>query len=198
MKLHRHALAAFAALTLAFTSAASAQTIVGTGNDSSFLILEADAFGAPLKFELRYDYNSASPLDAYDLLTAIDLASPELTFSFQNFGSTDAPNYILDAVTFNSITLTNTPFPLDGPFWSQFVSGGEAGYPTAGPVPFGEWNFGSGISRPFRELAPGSTDGFTFSEGDEPSIAPIPEPSTWLLIGIGSTVLLLLRRKSHA
>lgn len=178
---------------------AFAQTLTGTigsGANASYLVIEAGDFGAPLTFEYLYDYNPADPFDTYAMMTAIDAAVADLSFSYINYGTLDEPNYILDAVTYQSVTLTNTAWPAVGPFWTQWVSGGLAGYPTAEPVSSGSWGFGSGISEPYRQVEPGSWDGFIFNEGGSaPSVAPIPEPSAaFLAIFAAAALAFRIRR----
>lgn len=198
MKLHRHALAAFAALTLAFTAAAPAQTLVGTGNSSSFLVIEAPGFGS-LVYQVFYDYNPSVDLDTYFLMNLADTADSSLSISYINYaGPGDPPNYFVNAITYAGTTLTNTGSPTYSPFWYQSVSGGESGYPAAVPIDSGIWQEGSGISLPSRVIAPGSWDGFVYGEfGDEPSISPVPEPAAWLLFAVGGAAL-LARRRRHA
>lgn len=185
-------------LLIALAPLGRGQILIGTGEDSSFLVLEAEAFGDPLVFEYFYDYDPANPLDGYGLLTAIDSALPDLEFTFLNFGTPEEPNYFLNVVTYEDITLTNTGAPSFSPFWAQWVSGGEAGFPTAEPVPSGEWSFGSGVSAPYRFVQPGSWDGFIYNDGVTPPMtAPVPEPSGVLLVSAGICVF-IIRRFIHA
>jgi len=189
-----------AVLTLvAFHAPAYGQIIIGEGDDVSYAVIEADEFAAPLVYAYHYTHSPSEPLDGYALLTAIDFADPGLSLSFVNFGDDESPNYFLDSVTYGSMTLTSTPFPNVGPFWVQWVSGAEAGFPTAVPIASGGWTFGSGISSPYRSIGPGSWDGFVFNLGDtDPSISPIPEPQSSVLLFAGITVVLwMLRRRRH-
>lgn len=200
MKFIRLKLAALCALgLLVITPAADAAVIVGTGASSSFLVIEAPEFGAPLEFEYRYTFNAGAPPDAYAMMVAIDLASPNLSFSFQDFSTGGPPNYFLTAITYDSITLTNATTGDFTPFWYQSVAGGEAGFPIASPIADGVWSEGSGISSPSRKLAPGSWDGFVYGEyGDEPSVSPVPEPTTIALFGVASLAVLGRRLRRSA
>jgi hypothetical protein len=175
------------------------QILIGTGEDVSYAVIEAEPFGPPLVYEYHYTDNPSAPLDGYALLSAIDSAEPALSLSFLNFGSEESPNYFLNSITYESTTVTSTPFPEIGPFWAQWVSGAEAGFPEASPIASGVWSFGSGISAPYRTIGPGSWDGFVFNMGDTPpSISPVPEPQTAVLLLAGITVVLwMLRRRRH-
>jgi hypothetical protein len=194
----------FLVLALATASAllpcARAQTLtgtVGTGPDASYLVIEATAFGSPLTFEYLYSYNPADPFDAYFLMTAIDTSFTDLEFTFINFGTLDEPNYFLDTISWQGTPLTNTGAPTFSPYWAQWVSGGEAGFPTAAPVASGSWSFGSGVSGPYRIIQPGSSDGFVFNDGSvAPSVAPVPEPTAAFLL-LGSTAVFLIRRRAR-
>jgi hypothetical protein len=207
----------------AFLTPAQALTIIGEGPDVSYALIEADEFGDdPLVYQYRYDFDSSAPLDSYALFTGIDSAVPELNLGFINFGDEVSPNYFLNSITYGTTTLTNTPFPLIGPFWAQWVRGGQAGFLDLVPVPSSEWQFGSGISYPYRVIEPDSWDGFVFSqESRPPSIAPpidanpgpepnpplgnvppvdvnpVPERGSSLLLLVGGTVALWLFRRGH-
>lgn len=178
---------------VAFTvpvSKSSAQTIVGTGDSSSFLVIQAAAFDAnPFVFEYRYTYDPLNLLNSYDLLVAVMATQPQFTLSFINYGDEESPNYFLNTVSYLAsgsevpVTLINTGYPDFSPYWVQWVSGGESGYPEAEPIAGGAWTFGSGLSSPYRYLQPGSWDGYIYNDGNvAPSIAPVPEPSSILLI----------------
>lgn len=192
-------LAAILAPLVVFGHSATAQILVGTGEDFSYAVIEAEPFGAPLVYKYRYTYNPSAPPDGYALLSAIDAKDDSLSLSFVNFGTDESPNYFLNGVTYGSTTLTSTPFPDIGPFWAQWVSGGEAGFDKILPVPSGTWSFGSGISAPYREIGPGSWDGFVFNIGDTPpSIDPVPEPQSAVLLLAGITVVLwMIRRRRY-
>lgn len=192
---------AVALLTFSFSSHAA--TVVGTGNDISSVVIEAAAFGAPLIFEYHYTFDTGNPFDGYALFNFIDSAVVELSFTWVNFGGgldgdgdPIPDNFFLDSITYNSTTLTNTAWPDVGPYWAQWVAGGESGYPTASPIAMDVWNFGSGFSSPYRVIQPGSWDGVIFNDGDIPPVEPIPEPSALLLFGAASAWMLRrFRRK---
>jgi len=173
---------------------ARAAMVVGTGPDSSYLVLEASAWGAPLVYEWRYSYDPLLPPDGYALLHAVVLADPLLEIpggGLINYGTASDPSYFLNALTYNSITLTSAAAPPWTPYWAQWISGGTgwnffADEPVS--VASGVWEFGSGMTDPYRQLAPGSWDAFFFSNGSTPpSVMPaaIPEPSAFLLISLG-------------
>jgi len=192
---------AAALLLAACLAPARAQTLTatyGSGADVSYLVIQAADFGPdPLIYAYNYDYNPANPLDGYALLTAIFDADPLLSGSFINYGDEIEPNYFLNSVTYDTMTLVNTGAPAFQPYWAQWVSGGEAGYPSAVPLALGAWEFGSGASAPYRYLTPGSWEGYIFNDGSAPpSVTPIPEPSAVILLAFGG--LFLFVRTPHA
>ncbi|MEO8205856.1 MAG: hypothetical protein ABI615_06715 [Chthoniobacterales bacterium] len=172
-------------------------TQVGAGPDASFLLIQSSLFSATLVYQYNYTYNPAELLNGYDLLVAVDLADSNLSLDFLDFSLPGEPSYFLNTITYNSVTVTNTPWPDFGPFWGQWASGGEGGYLVSAPYPSGVWSEGSGISTPYRTLAPDSWDGYAYNADFTPPVtAPIPEPKASLLAICGGAFLLLsiLRR----
>ncbi len=170
------------------------QVVVGAGPDASYAIIEAEAFGNnPLVYEYRYDFDPSNPFDGYALFTAIDSADPGIEFGFVNFGDELDPNYFVNSITYGATRLVSTEFPNVGPFWAQWVSGGQAGFPLASPISSSVWSFGSGVSSPYRFVEPGSSDAFVFNDGDlPPSMDPVPEPSAAALI-FGAALFVVIR-----
>ena len=166
------------------TTTGFGQIQVGTGPDSSFLVVEAAAFGAPFIYQWNYTYNPASPYSTADMITAVDVFSVELNFTVL-YGGT-----FLNAIEHSGLTLTNAVAYPYSPFWAQWVSGGTSGDPLVSE-PSGVWSAGYGIT--YRELAPGSWDGLIFNGAYDssppydvisapPSLAPVPEPSSLCLL----------------
>lgn len=186
-----------AVASLSFTPA-SAQVLVGSGSNSSYLVIEAADFGAPLVYEFRYNYDPLSPLTTTDMLVAVDAADLDLSFELLYGGA------FLNSVTYLSLTLTNSVIEPYSPFWAQWVSGGESGDPLA-PMPDNVWSEGFGPMN--RTLEPGSWDGFIFNGeygpppnyaiiSAPPSVAPIPEPSTVLLIIVSAAGFFVWRKRN--
>jgi len=179
---------------------ARAQAIVGTGPDSSHLVIEAAAFGAPLVYEYNYTYDPLNPLTTTDMLIAVDAAVADISVELLYGGA------FLNGVTYIPLTLTlsNSVTPPDfSPFWAQWVSGGESGDPLA-PMPDNIWSDGYGPAS--RTLEPGSWDGFIFNGAygpapdyflvsAPPSVLPVPEPSTVLLLTFCAAGVLILRKR---
>ena len=176
---------------LIFTPSAKAITVIGTGDDVSYAVIQAPAFGSPLIFEYHYTYDPFNPFDGYALFYFIDDAVSNLTLDWINYGDLDDPNWFLDSITYGSTTLINTPWPDVGPYWTQWVAGGESGYPFAEPISEGVWAYGAGFSSPYRIIQPGSWDGTIYNDGILPPVSPVPEPSSTLLLIAG--ILLLSR-----
>ena len=179
-------------------------TVVGTGPDSSFLVLESPNLGVRT-YEVRYTYSSGASQDGYFLLGQVIASDANYSISLTNYGSIPAPSYFVNSISYNGTPETNNPLPPDyAPYWVHWVSGGM-GYqdppPTYSfnpgvPTP-GIWTTGYGISSPSRLIAPGSWDALFFSDGaSAPSIAPIPETSSALLALFGSLVIFKRRRSS--
>jgi hypothetical protein len=185
------ALSALAGFALLSTAAHAANIIVGIGSNTSYLVLESTNIGVRT-YEVRY--TSSPGQDGKFLLDQVLAGDSSLTMAFTNFGSIPAPNYILDSITHNSVTEINAGFPTFSPYWAQWVSGGDAGFPAAMPVPNGSWTAGSGMSSPYRFIAPGSWDAYVYSDGSIlPSVTPVPETSSLSFAVLGA--LLILRRR---
>lgn len=172
----------------------AAITVVGSGPDSSFLVLQSPNLGIRT-YEIQYTYNSGTPQDGYFLLSQVLGSETSITTALLNYGSPSSPNYITDSFRFNSITETSTPWPDPGPAWSHWVSGGQAGFPAAAPIASGTWQFGSGMSAPYRVIEPGSWDAFFYSDGmTAPGVSPVPETSSAMLGVLGALVIFRRRR----
>jgi len=179
------------------TTSGFGQIQVGSGPDSSFLVVEAVAFGAPLVYQWNYTYNPAAPYTTADMITAVDTVSVELNFTVL-YGGT-----FLDSIEHSGLTLTNSSDYPYSPFWAQWVSGGTSGSPLVSE-PSGVWSSGYGIT--YRELAPGSWDGLIFNGvydsnppydviSTAPSVAPVPEPSSLALLAAALLLLAIHARK---
>jgi hypothetical protein len=174
----------------------AANIIVGAGNDTSYLVLQSSNLGVRT-YEINYTYDSGNPQDASFLLNQVLANDLSVTASVLNFGTVSAPNLFVNSFTFNSVTETSASSSPFVPYWAHWVFGGEAGFPTALPVTASDWVSGSGISSPFRLIAPGSSDALYYSNGStRPSVAPIPEPSVTLTALLGSWVLVARRRRN--
>jgi hypothetical protein len=189
-------LAVLAGVCLLPSISRAAYINVGTGNDTSYLVLESPNLGTQT-YAVNYTYDMNQPQDGYFLLSQVAQATTStLTMDIINYGS-GTPNYILNSITFNGTTEINASSSPYTPYWAQWVSGGEAGYPSESPVASGTWSFGSGLSDPYRLIVPGSTDALYFSDGNTaPTVAPIPETSSAMLSIIGSLVIFKRRRRA--
>ncbi len=169
----------------------AATILVGSGPDTSFLVLESPNLGART-YEIHYTYNASASQDAYFLLSQVVTFDSNYTLDLNNdYGTPSAPNYFLNSINYNSVAEAGA-----GPlYWAHWVARGQAGYPTASPKPAGTWSFGSGISSPYRLIAPDSWDALYFSNGSSaPSVAPVPETSSALLTLLGSLMIFRRRR----
>lgn len=188
-------LAALAGACLLPINSYAANIIVGTGNDTSYFVLQSTNLGMRT-YEVNYTYNSSAGQDGFFLLDQIIAAEASSVFTVFNFGSMSSPNYFLNSIASDSVTETNTSSSPFVPYWAHWVSGGQAGFPSASPTTSGTWSLGSGISAPYRLITPGSWDGLFFSNGAiPPSPAPIPETSSAAIALLGA-VMILKRRRS--
>ncbi len=182
---------AFIAGTCLLPSISQAVNIIlGTGNDTSYLVLQSTNLGVRT-YEIQYTYNSGSPQDGYFLLDTVLGSDSSLHASVGLPG-----NRFLSSMTYNSVTEQ-----YDGTnFWAQWVSGGGTGYLNPDytfnpgiPTP-GSWALGYGLSSRF--IAPGSWDALYFSDGIAfPTVEPVPEPSSWLM-GSAAVLLIFKRRRN--
>lgn len=188
--------AAVAGFCLLSSETHAANILVGSGPDTSFFVLESPNLGTRT-YEISYTYDVMVMQDGFTLLSSLLSEDSTLTADIANFGSAIEPNFFVNAFTFNDVSevaVSSSPFV---PFWAHWVSGGEAGFPSADPVASGTWTVGSGISAPFRLIEPGSWDALVYSDGSvAPSVAPVPEPSA-LLMTLTGTLMLLRRRRTN-
>lgn len=162
---------------------------------ASYLVIEADAFApSPFVFEVRYS-DLDRPTNSYELLSMVLLGnSMGMTADFINYGTVDDPNYFVDSITYNGVTIASETFP--GPpatylYWAQYISGGTTlpyGEVDYEPVPADVWQWGDGMNA--RGVIPGSWDGYIFGDGSAaPSVAPIPEPHAIYFLLIAGGIL---------
>jgi hypothetical protein len=174
----------------------AANILVGAGASTSYLVLQSPNLGVRT-YEVRYDFNSGAPQDAYFLLTQVFASDPGYSSAIFNFGSELAPNYFVNSISYASVTETGVSTAPFEPYWAHWVAGGEAGFPSASPVAPTIWSESSGISSPYRKIAPGSWDSLFYSDGrTAPSVAPVPETSCTLLLAAGM-LLIANRRRKH-
>ena len=186
--------AAVAGFCLLSSSTHAANILVGSGPDTSYFVLESPNLGTRT-YEISYTYDAAAMQDGFTMLDSLLGADATLTADIGNFGPASEPNFFVNSFTFNTVTEAAVGSPSFSPYWAHWVSGGEAGFPTADPVASDTWSVGSGISSPYRLIEPGSWDALVYSDGSvAPSVAPVPEPSAMLLVAVGSLVLLRRRR----
>jgi hypothetical protein len=172
----------------------AATTVVGMGPDTSYLVIESPNLGART-YEIHYTYNSSASQDGYFLLSQVVAFDSNYALSLSNYGSMASPNYIVDSISYNGVPEAGAIAPPYTPYWAHWVARGQAGFPTASPQPAGAWSFGSGLSSPYRLIAPDSWDALFFSDGSSaPSVAPVPETSSALLGLLGSLVIFKRRR----
>ena len=178
------------------TVSSAATIAVGSGPDSSFLVLESPNFGVRT-YEVHYTYLPGQQQDGYFLLSQVLSFDSSITANLGNGGTAEVANYFINSFTYNSVIEEGAPDPPYTPYWVHWVSGGKGfqdqpptySFNPGVPDP-GIWTTGYGISAPFRLITPGSWDALYFSDGNSaPSIAPIPETSSILLALLGSLAI---------
>jgi hypothetical protein len=188
-------LAALALASALTTAAHAASIILGSGADTAYFVLESPNIGTRT-YEIHFTHNASDPLDGWDLIQMVDSHESDLSVEAFNFGSEEAPNWFVNAITWNSVTETSVSEAPFEPFWAHWVSGGQAGFPTASPVASNTWTSGSGPSSPYRVVEPGSWDALKYSDFvTTPTVTPIPEPSMGILAFAGGLLLVVRRRR---
>src|SRR6478609_11729833 len=138
----------------------AATTVVGSGADYSYLVLESPNLGTRT-YEIHYTYIPGGTQDAYFLLSQVTGADASYSISYDNsFGTPSAPNYFISSINGEAGKETS---PGSGIYlyWSHWVAGGK-GFQDSnwnydeGDVPDGAWSVGYGVSTHFIE--PGSWD----------------------------------------
>jgi hypothetical protein len=182
-------LAAFALIALLAVPGLSAAVIdIGSGPQTYHFVLESPNIGLR-----EYAVHRDGATDAYDLLYTVLNDDPVITASLSNWGTPDQPNYFVNSITYNGVTEAATATT----WWGQWVSGGQAGWPTASPKPSGTWSGGSGISSPYRLVESGTWDALVYGDTTtQPSIVPVPELSVPVFLAAGMAVFGFRRRRS--
>ena len=180
-------------------AAMAAVTInIGSGPETSSFVLESPEVGIRT-YHIHYGGGTPAPADGYALFASILGADAAITATVFNFGSAEAPNYIVNDISFNSgIPEVNTAVDPWSPSWTHWVADGGAGFPTATPIAADSWINGSGLSAPYRTLVPGSWDALVYSDYvTAPSVAPVPEPAGAVLLGL-TAIAIGIQRKRQA
>lgn len=193
-------LLAVVAGTCLFPSASqAANIIVGTGSDTSYLILESTNLGVRT-YEVRYTYNASAPQDSAFLVAQAVAGDSALGVSLADYGNAQFPvNYFVNYFSLDSVEEWGSSSP-PWTYWVHWVAGGE-GYQNPdfsynpGAAPADSWTLSYGIST--HTIQPGSSDALFLSDGNAaPSVAPIPETSSALLAVLGSAVIFKRRRRN--
>lgn len=172
----------------------------GTGANSSALVVDWNDGKAAES--LAWGFNWDGSATGIDLLNAIDAADARLSIEIISFSFGDAVRgFAYDADLDGLYTGANDHFaagfglPGEG-FWAYHLGGPTATDPT--------WT-GSGVGASDRDLVNQSWDGWTWTpEGASiaspgtPTAAPVPEPATLAVLGLGALSLLRRRKRTSA
>lgn len=177
----------------------AANIIVGTGNDTSYLILESTNLGVR-SYEVHYTYNASTPQDSAFLVGQAVAGDSALGVSLSDFGNAQFPvNYYVDYFSLNNVEEYGSASP-PWTWWVHWVAGGT-GYQNpdttynSGAAADDSWTLSWGIST--HTIQPGSSDALYLSDSTvQPSVAPIPETSSALLAILGSVVIFKRRRRN--
>lgn len=175
----------------------AANFIVGSGNDTSYLILESTNLGVRT-YEVHYSYNPTTPQNSAFLIAQAVAGDPALGVSLADYPTPQFPvNYFVNYFALNNVQELGSSSP-PWTYWAHWVAGG-AGYQdtnfnyNSGPVDAASWTTSYGIST--HTIQPGSSDSLFLSDGiAAPSAAPIPECSSALLAILGSVIVFKRRR----
>jgi hypothetical protein len=155
--------------------------IAGTGSKTAYFVVDFAGNGGP-KHAFGYRFDGTTSVVA-DGLLAIDAAGG-LNTTLSNFGSMSQPNYFIDTLTFG--TATDTPnFSVDSRYWHYWI-----GSYTQPNISWTESNYGiSGVDFFSGNVVEFMQDNtfyafYASANAVTPSvpIAPVPEPSTWLVL----------------
>jgi len=184
---------------------------IGTGSDVSFLYIQfSDEPENSVLFRYSYDYSESSHITGAELIfnivnTAgslfdssgqgtITLDGSYFAFEFEYNGHSQYGNFTTPE-SWNYYTAAGLNIAYDPdtfqPIWGP---GGEGDY-TFVSVESGVWG-GSQVGSAGRVITPGSWDSWTYGTypGPLPTIAPVPEPSAYLLIFSGLALIAVIRR----
>ncbi len=208
-------LAAFFAAT---TSQAVILQNIGTGSDVSHFYLQfSDPLMEAVHYQYFYDYDEDTPLTGAQMIYNISTTlGSGLTYDSAGSDTGLGGNVYYNTLSYG--TSTQTVDYIDEVGWSYFVAGGENAIysqtPPYGPVwgpggegdytfasiPSGSWSY-SPVGASDRVIMPGSWDSWTYgswSDANMPAISPVPEPSTWALIGVAVLIPLARRFRRHS
>jgi hypothetical protein len=210
----------FAAIALAFLSLSAAGTKAavitkdyGTGSDTTYLLLQFEASPDQVLYTYHFTYNAANPLTGAALFTALDSADSQLSITYSRSVSS---NFYATNVTYNGYSEPTNTQTSNGSSWTYFDSGGleqalDSNFqPIPGQynsVPSGSWQIAN-VGGSNRIIQPNSWDAWVLGTWDfnsntsnysytgaQPVLEPVPEPSTFVLIGLGGILGFALRRR---
>jgi hypothetical protein len=185
------------ALLLPFTSVARAggstldlQDTIGSGPNTSYMVLDFGTPSSPDAFAFAYDW-SGSQTDGslIDALAAanVGFSDTSTTFTFGGTSERQFDSFTLGANTFSDVTdplgywnLWTSP---DGTNWTSAIVGADET-----PLTDGSWEGWTWVPDFFTDNAEPPTTPFL-------SDATTPEPGTMALVGLGAGAFVLVRRK---
>jgi hypothetical protein len=227
MTLHRikHAALALASLAICFTSAPGRSAVItkdyGSGSDAVHLLLQFAGGADSVLYTYHFTYSASSPLTGSALFLALDNADTSLSLAYSGSASS---NFFVTDVNYNGNSEPTSTQLADGYSWNYFDAGGlEQAYDSNfNPIPdtyntvaSGSWNLANAGASD-RILQPDSWDAWVLGAwveetdsdgfptgvfdyvGAQPSVSPVPEPTSIALVVLGGGALLWSRRRSHA